>query len=190
MGFFVCPTLFSGAPEDLAACSPQARDCYALLKKLNIPFMRVDHDPANSIDDCRKVEEVIGVHICKNLFLQNRQGSVFYLLMMAGDKPFRTAQVSRLLGVSRLSFGSPDALMRLLCVKPGSVSILALKDDVKKRVNLLMDEDIFRAEYLRCHPCDNRVTLKIKTADVREIFLPFVGHAPQILRLPTDKELS
>lgn len=188
MSFFIDPTLYEGPPQDLSDRSETECACYDLLCKLQIPFFRVDHDAADTIDDCRLVEDVIGVHICKNLFLQNRQGTVFYLLMMAGDKPFRTSEVSKLLGTSRLSFGTSEKMQELLGCTPGSVSILGLMHDKQNRVNLLIDEDIYNAEYVRCHPLKNTSTLKIATRDVREVFLPFVKHRPRVLRITGKSE--
>ncbi len=183
MSFFVDRTLYRGAPASLEGRCAAECECYRLLEKLDIPFERVDHDAADTIEDCKVVEDVIGVHICKNLFLQNRQGTDFYLLMMAGDKPFRTAEVSKLLGVSRLSFASPERMQEFLDCTPGSVSILGLKNDRARRVRLLIDEDIYNSEYIRCHPCKNTSTLKIATDKIREVFLPFVGHKPTVLSL-------
>lgn len=188
MAFFIDSTLYEGAPENRAARSEVEQGCYDLLEKLKIPFWRVDHDEANTIEDCKNVEEVIGVHICKNLFLQNRQGTVFYLLMMAGDKPFRTAEVSKLLGVSRLSFASPEKMAEMLCCTPGSVSILGLMHDKNRRINLLVDEDIWNSDFIRCHPLKNTSTLKIATRDVKEVFLPFVSHRPTVLRITGKSE--
>lgn len=183
MSFYIDPTLYEGAPADCSARSRQERECYELLERLSIPYCRVDHDPADTIEQCRAVEEIIGVHICKNLFLQNRQGTRFYLLMMAGDKPFRTAEVSKLIGESRLSFSTPEQMRRLLDCAPGSVSILGLKQDTGLAVRLLIDEDIFSAEYVRCHPCQNTSTLRIACRDVREVLLPYLRHKPTVLRI-------
>lgn len=188
MSFHIDPTLYEGAPEDLSSRCEAERACYRLLEKLSVEFVRVDHDPADTIEDCKFVEDVIGVHICKNLFLQNRQGTQFYLLMMAGDKPFRTAVVSKLLGTSRLSFGSPDKMLEMLGCTPGSVSILGLLNDKSRRVRLLVDEDIWNSEFIRCHPLKNTSTLKIATRDVREVLLPYLGARPTVLSIPSVTE--
>lgn len=188
MSFFIDPVLYRGAPQSPEGRCEQERACYELLGRLGIDFWRVDHDPADTIEDCKKVEDILGVHICKNLFLQNRQGTVFYLLMMAGDKPFRTAQVSKLLGVSRLSFAPADKMQQLLGCTPGSVSILGLMNDARRRVNLLVDEDVWNAEYVRCHPLKNTSTLKLARKDISEVFLPYVSHKPTVLRLAVESE--
>jgi len=183
MSFFIDPVVYPGAPEDLSARSIREKACYTLLERLKVPFERVDHDRADTIEDCKLVESVIGVHICKNLFLQNRQKTAFYLLMMPGDKPFRTSEVSKLLGVARLSFAEPETMESLLHCAPGSASVLGLMNDDKLRVQLLVDEDVFAAPFIRCHPCENTSTLKIRTADLREKILPFLRHKPKILHL-------
>lgn len=188
MAFYIDPVLYTGAPEDRGAREQVERECYELLEKLSIPFCRVDHDRADTIDDCRLVEDVIGVHICKNLFLQNRQGTQFFLLMMAGDKPFRTAEVSKLLGVSRLSFGSTEKMEELLHCTPGSVSILGLMHDKNRRITLLVDEDIWNSEYIRCHPLKNTSTLRIATEDVKAVLLPYLGHRATVLRITGKSE--
>lgn len=188
MSFHIDPRLYEGAPQDLGMREKAEQECYRLLETLSIPFSRVDHDRADTIEDCKLVEEVIGVHICKNLFLQNRQATEFYLLMMAGDKPFRTAEVSKLLGVSRLSFGTKEKMQELLGCAPGSVSILGLMYDTKRRIRLLVDEDIWNSEYIRCHPLKNTSTLKIATRLVREVFLPYVGHKATVLRITGKSE--
>ncbi|MBP3685812.1 MAG: prolyl-tRNA synthetase associated domain-containing protein [Clostridia bacterium] len=188
MSFYIDPTLYEGAPQDRAARDEVEQGCYELLERLSIPFWRVDHDAADTIEDCKLVEDVIGVHICKNLFLQNRQGTDFYLLMMAGDKPFRTAEVSKLLGVSRLSFASPEKMLEMLGCTPGSVSILGLAHDKGRKIRLLVDEDIWNADYVRCHPLKNTSTLKIAASDVKERLLPFIGHKATVLRITGKNE--
>lgn len=188
MAFYIDPTLYEGAPDGEAVRDEEERACYELLDALAIPFLRVDHDAADTIEDCKLVEEVIGVHICKNLFLQNRQGTEFYLLMMPGDKAFRTAEVSKLLGVARLSFSTPEKMREMLGCTPGSVSILGLMNDREKKIHLLVDEDVWNAEYIRCHPLKNTSTLKIATRCVRDVFLKHLGYTPTVLRITGKRE--
>ena len=180
--FFVNPELFCGRPPQKR--SDKEEDCYDLLEKLGIPFMRADHDPADTVEDCKAVEQVVGVHICKNLFLCNRQRTNFYLLMMPGDKPFSTRDFSRLLGISRVSFASAQDMLRLIGLTPGSVSIMGLMYDKDIEVQLCIDSQVISGEYIRCHPNLNTSTLKIKTQDVRTKLLPYLRHKPLVLELP------
>ena len=96
------PTVYTGRPSDQRI--PQEEAIYDKLEELSIPFTRVDHDHADTMEDCLRIESVLGGKICKNLFLCNRQQTEFYLLMMPGDKPFKTKYLSAQLGCSRLSF--------------------------------------------------------------------------------------
>lgn len=172
-----------GIPQNCAERIEKERAVYSLLSELGIEFCRVDHDAADTIEACLEVEKVIGVGICKNLLVCNRQKTDFYMIMMAGEKPFRTADVSKKLGVSRLSFASAEDMERMLGVTPGSVTVLALKNDNENRVKLVIDSDVANGEFIRCHPCINTSTLKIKTKDLLEVFLPHVKHVPQIIEI-------
>lgn len=149
---------------------------YRLLSELGVEYVRVDHDPAATIADCEKIDRALGTKMCKNLFLCNSQKTKFYLLLMPGEKSFKTKELSAYLGIARLSFASEDAMISMLGVHPGSVTVLGLAHDTKKQVTLLIDEGILREEYLGCHPCINTSSLKIKMSDILEKFLPYTGH--------------
>ena len=125
--------------------------------------------------------------ICKNLFLRNRQKTTFYLLLMPGDKKFVTKDLSGQLGISRLSFAEPEFMEEYLNITPGSVSVLGLMNDKENRVRLLIDQAILEQEFLGCHPCINTSSLKIRTSDIIEIFLPCINHAYTLVDLPDDQ---
>ncbi|NLC78896.1 MAG: prolyl-tRNA synthetase associated domain-containing protein [Ruminococcaceae bacterium] len=184
--FYVDPVLYEGRP--LEKRSELEEDCYDLLDKLQIKYERADHSAAHTIEDCAAVEDVIGVHICKNLLVCNRQQTDFYLVMMPGDKPFRTKDFSARLGISRVSFASPEAMKRLIRLTPGSVSIMGLQYDTERRVKLCIDEEILKGEYIRCHPNLNTSTLKIRTDDLMTRLLPYLGHKPTVITLPNAEE--
>lgn len=150
---------------------------YELLEKLEIPYLRVDHEAAATVDDCQGVDEALGIHICKNLFLCNRQKTDFYLLMMPGLKKFKTKELSAQLGVARLSFAEAEYMEEYLNITPGSVSVLGLMNDREHRVRLLIDRELLQDEYVGCHPCVNTSSLKLRMKDILEKFLPYVGHA-------------
>ena len=135
------------------------------------------------MEECNKIDAVLGVVICKNLFLCNKQATKFYLLMMPGDKVFKTKEVSHQIGSSRLSFASPEDMIKHLGLEPGSVSIMGLMNDLDDSVQLLIDEDVLKDEYLGCHPCVNTSSLKIRTLDIIEKFLPAVKHEYTTVRL-------
>lgn len=158
--------------------------CYALLDSLGIEYRRVDHEHADTIEACEQVEGLLECKICKNLFLTNRQQTDFYLLIMPGEKPFKTKLLSKQIGSARLSFASPEHMEKYLDITPGSVSILGLMNDKGGAVRLLMDSDLLKEEYFGCHPCINTSSLRLKTADVLEKLLPAMGHQPTFVNLP------
>ena len=176
-------TIFHGNPHDTNRI-PQEQACYALLDSLRIPYDRIDHDPAFTMEACAEIDTVFGTRMCKNLFLRNSNGSAFYLLLMPGDKPFKTKDLSAQINSSRLSFGSHERMEELLDITPGSLSVLGLMNDKDKAVNLLIDKDVTAAEMIGCHPCINTSTLRFTVADLIDKIIPAMGHAPTYVDLP------
>ena len=153
------------------------------LDELGIEYTCMEHAPAMTMEDCRAVDEALGVNMCKNLFLCNRQQTNFYLLLMPGDKPFKTKDLSAQLGVARLSFATAEHMERMLGVTPGSVSVLGLLQDTEREVQLLIDEDILQGERFACHPCDNTASLCFDTKVLMEKILPALSRVPRIVKL-------
>lgn len=168
--------LYKGRPEtDEGRLSRELR-VYDFLDQLGIEYMRTDHAPADTMEVCLKIDQVLGATICKNLFLCNRQKTNFYLLMMPGDKPFKTKEITSQIGSARLSFASSEDMEKYLDIKPGAVSLMGLINDAEHQVQLLVDEDVLKGEYLGCHPCVNTSSIRIKTEDAFGIFLKAVDH--------------
>ena len=176
--------LESGRPTDISQRIEKEQRVYDYLDRLQIPYQRVDHPAAMTMEACEAANAALGGCICKNLLLCNRQCTDFYLLLMPGDKPFRTKEVSKQIGSSRLSFADGAYMEEFLDITPGSLSLLGLMNDANNRVQLLIDEDILKGEYVGCHPCINTSTLRFRTADVQEILIPAMGHTPRLIRLP------
>lgn len=168
--------LYHGRPETEEGRLEKENRVYDLLGSLSIPFDRVDHAPAMTMEICREIDLSLGAPICKNLFLCNRQKTNFYLLMMPEDKPFKTKELSAQIQSARLSFADADAMEQYLDITPGSVSVLGLMNDPDNRVRLLIDEDLLKDEFIGCHPCINTSSLKLRTEDILERFLPAVHH--------------
>jgi len=177
--------LLHGSPADMTGRSDREIRAYAFLDRLGIEFDRMDHpdQPATSMEVCAKVDAVLGVHICKNLFLCNRQQTNFYLLIMPGDKPFKTKELSGQIGISRLSFAGEEYMEKFLDIHPGSVSILGLMNDRDHRVRLVIDEDVLKEELFGCHPCENTSSIRFATKDLTEKILPALGIEPFIVKL-------
>lgn len=176
--------LYTGRPDDFSERLSKEQRCYELLDSLGIEYRRVDHEHADTIDACHEIEKTLGAAICKNLFLTNRQQTEFYLLLMPGDKPFKTKLLSKQIGSARLSFGGAEDMEKYLDITPGSVSVLGLLNDTENRVRLLIDAELLSDEHLGCHPCINTSTLRIKMSDVTQKLLPSVKHEYTTVELP------
>ena len=181
-------TLYHGRPEDVSDRLEKEIACYALLDSLGVAYDRVDHDFADTIEACEAVEQVLGEKICKNLFLCNRQKTQFYLLMLEGEKVFKTRDLSKQLGVARLSFADPADMEKYLDITPGSVSVLGLLFDKENRVQLVIDRPVAEQAAIGCHPCINTSTLSFSVKDLLETVLPAMNHAPVMVALPEDEE--
>ena len=179
-------TVYTGRPAERR--SEAEERCYALLDGLGVKYIRVEHEHADTIPDCELVEGILGCKICKNLFLTNRQQTDFYLLIMPGEKPFKTKLLSKQIGSARLSFAGAEDLRRLLGVTPGSVSVLGLMNDTEKRVKLLVDRELLDEPDFGCHPCLNTASLRFTTKELMERVLPALEHDPQFVDLPWDVE--
>ena len=175
--------LYKGRPENAAGRLPREMRTYDLLDELGIEYDRTDHEAAGNMEACLKIDAVLGVLICKNLFLCNRQKTRFYLLMMPGDKKFKTKELSAQINSARLSFAEAEDMLKYLDIEPGAVSIMGLMNDKDHQVQLLIDEDVLAEEELGCHPCVCTSSLKMKTADVIEKFLPATGHTYKTVHL-------
>ena len=183
---YIDPILYKGRPGENR--SEIEESCYTLLDSLGIEYFRADHEHADTIEICHQVEKVLLCGICKNLLLTNRQMTEVYLLLMPGDKPFKTKILSKQIGTARLSFASAEQMLEHLGLSPGSVSVLGLMNDRQGKVRLLIDAELMKQEYIGCHPCINSSTLRIKTADIMKKLLPAMQHEASLVELPWEVE--
>ena len=178
--------LLQGRPLDMSHRLPKEQRVYELLDRLAIDYQRIDHEAAMTMEACAEVDAALEAGICKNLLLCNRQCTDFYLLMMPGDKPFKTKELSAQIGSSRLSFAAPEYMERFLDITPGSLSVLGLMNDENNAVKLLIDEDLLKEKKIGMHPCINTSSLRLATRDLLEIILPAVHHTYQTVRLGAE----
>lgn len=176
--------LEQGRPADCSGRLEKEIRVYDLLDRLGLDYQRIDHEPAMTMEICAALNIALGAPICKNLLLCNRQNTAFYLLLMPGDKPFKTKDLSAQIGSARLSFASAEYMEAFLDITPGSLSLLGLMNDREEHVQLLIDEDVLGSGHIGFHPCINTSTLRLRTAEVMEKLIPAMGHAPRIVRLP------
>lgn len=181
--------LQNGRPETTSGRLDKKIRVYDLLDKLGIAYQRVDHEATMTMEACEEVDRILGddTTICKNLFLCNRQETNFYLLLMPGDKPFKTKDLSAQINSARLSFAKPEYMEKYLDITPGSVSVMGLMNDSEKKVQLLIDEDVMKEPYFGCHPCINTSSLKFATEDLTRKIIPALGHDPITVSLPVPE---
>lgn len=181
--YWLDPVLYDGRPEDTSGLEDKEVRCYDFLDRNGVSYKRAVHSAMPTIAACEEVEKLLGTHICKNLFLSNRQGTNFYLVLMPGDKKFQTKELSSQLGVARLSFADETKMEEFLDITPGSVSILGLMNDKNKRVRLIIDQDVLSYDNFACHPCLNTTSLRFSTKDLVEKVIPALDHEPTIVEL-------
>ena len=156
---------------------------YDFLDSLGVSYQRIDHEAAMTMEACEEIDRTLEAMICKNLLLCNRQETQFYLLMLPGDKVFKTKNLSAQIGSSRLSFAKAEYMGKYLDITPGSLSVLGLMNDKDRMVRLLIDEDVLTGEYIGCHPCINTSSLRLRTKDLVEKIIPAMEHEPTIVKL-------
>ena len=177
--------LVDGRPENTDGRLEKEIRVYDFLDSLGVRYKRIDHEAAMTMEACEEIDRTLGEGAarCKNLFLCNRQETEFYLLLIPGEKPFKTKYLSAQIGASRLSFGKPEYMEKFLDITPGSVSVLGLMNDQEKKVRLLIDEDVLTKPYFACHPCINTSSLRFDMKDLTEKIIPAMGHEPTIVNL-------
>ena len=178
---YVNEKFFNTHPESTK--TQKEMDSYLFLEENGVEYIRAEHDEAATIELCESVEKIINAKICKNLLLTNRQQTVFYLLLIKGDMVFKTKYLSSQINSSRLSFATAEHMVELLDVTPGSLTVLALMKDKEKKVNLLIEENVFKEEYFACHPMVNTATVKFKTEDLKSKILPALDHEYKLVNL-------
>lgn len=181
--------LHAGRPDSMEGRLPKEIRSYDLLDSLSIPYEQVDHEETATIEACAAVDEVLETEICKNLFLCNAQATKFYLLMLPGYKKFKTKVVSKLLGVSRLSFAKPEYMEKFLDITPGSVSILGLMNDKEHQVQLILDQEVLDQKYIACHPCINTSSLRFETKYL-DTLLDTMEHTAITISIPSEDDLA
>ena len=188
VSYYIDHTIYTGRPADTTSRLPKEIRTYDLLDSLGIAYARADHDTLPTMEACQEVGNLLGIEICKNLFLRNTQKTAFYLLILPGRKKFKTAALSKQIGSARLSFAEPEFMEQYLNITPGSVSVLGLMNDPENKVRLLIDKDILKNHpYFGCHPCINTSSLKFTTEDLKNKIIPELEHAPLMVNLPNPE---
>lgn len=176
--------VYHGRPENVEERLPKEVAVYDLLDKLGIAYDRIDHEAIFTIEGCNNIDGVLGIHLCKNIFLCNSQKTKFYLLLIPGEKRFVTKDFCKQIVSPRLSFAPAEFMEEYLDITPGSVSVMGLMNDKEHHVQLVIDQDVLKEEYIGFHPCINTSSMRIAMKDLLEKFLPAVGHEYMTVDLP------
>lgn len=156
---------------------------YGALQNLHIPFERVDTDEAITMDDCVQINKVLDMKMVKTLFLCNRKQTDFYLFVMTADKPFGAKEFSNALGVSRVSFAPAELMGKMLGTKIGAATVFSALLDKGNEVKIAFDKDVLTEEWYGCSDGTTTGYMKIRTAQIIQVFLPFVKHIPSIIEV-------
>lgn len=156
---------------------------YTTLQEFNISYERVDNDDAITMEDCLLINEKLNMKTVKTLFLCNRQQTDFYLLVTTADKPFKTKDLSPILGISRLSFAPADLLESILGTKVGAATIFGLMLDKGNKVQVVIDEDVLSEEWYGCTDGTTTGYMKVNMKWITNDFLSYVNHTPRMIQL-------
>lgn len=149
----------------------------ARVRALGVAHEYYEHAPAHTMADCLGLPYAAAdVTFCKNLLLCNTPKTAFYLYVTVPDKAFRTGDVSKRLGSSRLSFAPPECLPEMLHLESGSLSPLGLWFDEEQRIRLAFDKDVQKEGRIAFHPCDNSATVLFRQEDFWQTVVPALGH--------------
>lgn len=179
--------IYTGRPTEGNECRTAAETAvYDFLDSTGVSYTTLCHPAAFTMEECEAVRKAIGAPVFKNLFLTNKQQTLFFLLMIPADKPFKTKYLSSQLGCARLSFASSDAMSEMLHITPGAVSPLGLIHDKACRVQLIVDRDLSDNDRYACHPCVNTASIALSLTDLLEKVVPASGHTFTWVDLPAE----
>jgi Ala-tRNA(Pro) deacylase len=157
-------------------------DLFALLDRLDVEHSTIEHPPFFTVEEGRPWHDKIpGLH-CKNLFIKDRKGGI-WLVVMPAEKRADLGWLEKALAAPRFSFARPDVLQEVLQLPPGAVTPFGLLNDTQRRVTVILDEEMLDSEWLNVHPLHNAASTTLRSADLLK-FVRALGYAPVILRLP------
>ena len=161
--------------------SEKEQKVYEVLESLEVSYVRHEHPPVFTVEEAEKHwKDITGAH-CKNLFLRNKKGNRHYLVVLESTKRADLKSLEKQLGEDRLSFASPERLMRYLGLDTGAVSPFGLLNDSQKEVQVIIDQDLQEAETINFHPNVNTATIGLSFSDFQK-FLSFCGQKIRCLQ--------
>lgn len=158
-------------------------DIYAFLAEHSIPYERHDHPAVFTCEEAAEKRPTLPGADTKNLLVRNKKGDRMFLVVVGHDKRADLQALRRVLDVTKLSFASPERLLDALGVTPGSVTLLGLTNDTDHKVEVVIDQAVWDAECVQCHPLINTSTLVIPHAGLEKL-LEVTGHEPTVIDVP------
>ncbi|MCM1110418.1 MAG: prolyl-tRNA synthetase associated domain-containing protein [Clostridium sp.] len=178
-------TILTEGRPDCTGRSAVETAVYDFLDSVGIQYRTLSHPAAFTMEECAAVRREIGAPVFKNLFLTNKQQTLFFLLMIPADKPFKTKYLSSQLGCARLSFAPAERMEEYLGIHPGAVSPLGLINDTGGHVRLIVDSDLRDTAVYACHPCVNTASVALTLDDLLTRVIPATGHDSTWVNLPS-----
>ena len=155
-------------------------DIFSILEHLSIQYERIDHPAVFTSEEARRLVPHRPAKAAKNLFLRDKKGKRHILLVIGDHKSVQFKDIERQTGLTHISMGSPERLMRFLGVTPGAVSLLALINDPEGQVEVLIDSELWAGEKIQAHPLVNTATVVISIANMTH-FIEHTGHRIQFV---------
>ena len=163
--------------------NPLQEKVYQALSTLGTAIERVDNSPAASMEDCHAIGSKLKAEVVKNIFLCNRQQTVFYLFITRSDKPFSTKDFGKALQISRVSFAPADKLMEMMGAEHGATSVFCLLMDPEHKVRYIIDKDVLdNLDFIGCPDGTLTSYMKIPTDHLLKI-AELSGHSPTIIEV-------
>lgn len=158
-------------------------DIYKFLENRDIEYERHDHPPVFTVEDVHRLTPDLPGAKTKNLFFRDKKGSRHFLVVLPADKRVNLKALPNVLQSSKISFGSPDRLMKHLGIAPGSVSLLAIANDQENKVEVVIDKSLWISQAFQFHPLVNTSTLVISRDNIKK-FLAATGHEVKFKDIP------
>lgn len=161
--------------------TPLEEKVFQTLKELDIPFDRIDNDPAITMEDCEAIDAALKVKTVKTLFLCNRQQTQFYLYVTPGDKPFSTKDFGQALEISRVSFAPIEMLQPRLGTVLGATTVFSTLVCKPGDFRLVIDKCVADDPWYGCTDGTTTCYMRICTKDLLEKILPLTGFTPTFI---------
>jgi Ala-tRNA(Pro) deacylase len=160
-------------------------ELYKILDELGIVYEYLEHPPAPTIEEAKKYWKDLEATHCKNIFFRNHKGIRHYLVIIEHTQALDIHDLEKRLKQGKLTFASPQRMMKYLGVPPGSVTPFGLINDHENHVHLFLDENLKKSTRISFHPCINTASLVMDFCDF-EKFLKWTGNSYEYLKLYDD----